>query len=163
MVMGKSVCWLTGECHARLLFMLNKWAAYFPMGKWRFYKTNCHCSVGLSKIKTNSRWSLLPRVNYYVWGACLQESVNNKQIHVSVSRTICIQECLLAEGWLLSWIRLYNFQEVVVLFLTMIMICPLQVTHCIYLLWSALTKPRFWCTFLQMLNGILLMKMLFVW
>ena len=38
-----------------------------------------------------------------------------------------------------------------------------QVILCISLLWNVPLKPRFWCIFRRMLNGILLMRMLSVW
>ena len=67
-------------------FPADKWV------KWRFDKTDPHCSVALSKsnvfllIYCKLKTISLPRANYHTWGVCLRESVNKRKIQFSFSK-----------------------------------------------------------------------------
>ena len=90
------------------------WAAknsIFSGDKWRFDKIDPHCSVALSKssvilliyciLKTN----LIAKSNYYTWGVCLRESINERKVPIFIFKSVRIrlresvrlQECVNTE------------------------------------------------------------------
>lgn len=77
------------------MLLSNERTACFPADKWRFDKTDQHCSVALSevilllthKLKTLIliRQILLPRVNYIYMGFPLWREINGKKKKRTVS------------------------------------------------------------------------------
>lgn len=77
------------------MLLSNERTACFPADKWRFDKTDPHCSVALSEVillLTHKlkrliliRQILLPRVNYIYMGFPLWREINEKKKERTVS------------------------------------------------------------------------------